>query len=79
MNSSDAISLYAYPRASSRSTSRSRGVSRSSSGSLIGAEPGRSAKASSTNPASRGENTASPSATRTMARTSSFDEIVFVT
>ena len=37
------------------------------------------AKASSTKPASRGENTASPSRTRAMAAARSSDEIVLVT
>ena len=37
------------------------------------------ANASSTNPASRGENTASPSATRSIAATSSRPVIVLVT
>lgn len=53
MNSCLAISLYAYPRAISRSTSRSRCVSRSRSSSTGGASV--EAKASRTKPASRGE------------------------
>src|SRR5437763_398477 len=78
MYSSLAISLFAYPRASRRSTSRSRSVSWSSSGSATGV-PGRAANASSTTPASRGLNPASPSATRRIASTRSSGAMVFVT
>jgi hypothetical protein len=60
-----------------RRTSRSRAVSCSSSGSTsTGAIE---ANASSTKPASRGENTASPSAIRRTASASSSPLIVFVT
>ena len=77
MCSAAAISLYAYPRARYRITSCSRGVSWSSSGSAV--EVTCPAKASSTKPASRGENTASPSATRCTASTSSSAEMCLVT
>jgi hypothetical protein len=75
-----------YPWAISRSTSRSRVVSWSSSGSKLGLsapalpEPGGiAAKASSTKPASRCENTASPDAIRTIASASSPVPMVLVT
>ena len=59
-------------------TSRSRSVKRSRSSSTwaISIVP---AKASRTNPASRGEKTASPAATRPIASTSSGPEMFFVT
>ena len=73
--------MYVKPRAIKRSTSRSRGVSWSSSGSKDGccSAAGSAAKASSTNPARRDENTASPSAILHTASTRSAPEIVFVT
>jgi hypothetical protein len=62
----------------SRITSRSRSVSRSRSSSTS-ATPNCPANASSTDPAGRRENTASPSATRRIAATSSRPVMFFVT
>ena len=65
-------------------TSRSRALSRSSPGSVASSSAGAGAaapaeNASSTNPASRGLKTTSPSATRRTASTRSGPEIVLVT